>query len=163
MTIDIDKLLQSTLTTEYKVKRSKLEHYIASALCPISDAQRKRLNRVQVVPAESGLREIGSPADLFETDLDFPSYVDSRIEWARSTGGTAMVQRTKAINAICKFHTPRFGWLDYKEEHESKRDTGTNRREETEDGDSRSNDLAAAGDSTEAYRRYLAQLEETRS
>ena len=162
MTIDIDKLLRSTLTTEYKVKRSKLEHYIASALCPISDAQRKRLTRVQVVPAESGLREIGSPASLFETDPDFPSYVDSRIDWARSTGGTAIVQRTKAINAICKFHTPRFGWLDYKEEHESKRDTGANREEAEGTGNVRDDDISTGEESAEAYRRYLSQLSSTK-
>ena len=161
MTVNIHKLLSGTLTKEYEVHKSKLEHYIASALCPISDAQRKRLNRVQVVPAESGLREIGSPTDLFETDLDFPSYVDSRIDWAKSTGGTVMVQRTKAINAICKFHTPRFGWLDYKEEHESRRGTETSQAETGRDGGPGDDDLATGTGNTEAYQRYLAQLSNT--
>ena len=158
MTVNIHKLLSGTLTKEREVERSKLEQYIASVLCPVSDAQRRRLDRVQVVPAESGLKEIGAPTDLFVIDPLFPSYVDSRIEWAKSTGGTKMVQRTKAVNAICKFHTPRYGWLDYKEEHESKRDTGANREEAEGDGEQGGDDMAAGTESADAYRRYLSKL-----
>jgi len=99
---------------------SKIEKYLWDTFgCRVTPTQKKKLyRRVGGVNLETGgAIWHDSPAVLFEQDQDFQGYVASRIKWAFDTskGWTNRRILTKAVDAICRYNTPRFGWPDYKE------------------------------------------------
>ena len=160
----MDTEAQFEASLEDEVDKSNLERYIEDVLCRVTSAQRKKLERIKTMPGPEGIVLIGSPVQLYDSNVYFPAYVQSRIDWANSTGEgqTLQVRRTKAVNAICKFHTPKFGWLDFKEAHEHTGDTKADRREarETKTGGD-ANEATGGSGSAEAYRRYLDHLQST--
>ena len=141
----IHKLLRSTLTeTEEDYQPTALETYITSVFgCRLTSRQRQKLSEIVTAPGRNGITVIGAANDLYDNDIHFPDYVQSKVDWALSTGHnlTQAVNRTRAVGAICKFFHPYYGWLVYKqrrldERNERRGDPQSHWTEETGDGGS---------------------------
>ena len=63
-----------------------------------------------------------APSVLFQRDRLFEQFVSEKIKWA--TGAFDGKRKTTGalVSAICKYETEKFGWLDYKQAHEERRE-----------------------------------------
>lgn len=63
-----------------------------------------------------------APSVLFQRDKLFQQFVSEKIKWA--TGAFDGKRKTTGalVSAICKYETEKFGWLDYKQAHEERRE-----------------------------------------
>jgi hypothetical protein len=63
-----------------------------------------------------------APSVLFQKDKLFAQFVSEKIKWATGAFDGKRKTTGSLVSAICKYETERFGWLDYKQAHEERKE-----------------------------------------
>jgi len=63
-----------------------------------------------------------APSVLFQKDRLFEQFVSEKIKWATGAFDGKRKTTGSLVSAICKYETEKFGWLDYKQAHEERRE-----------------------------------------
>jgi DNA-binding transcriptional regulator YhcF (GntR family) len=63
-----------------------------------------------------------APSVLFQRDKLFQQFVSEKIKWATGAFDGKRKTTGSLVSAICKYETERFGWLDYKQNHEERKE-----------------------------------------
>lgn len=92
----------------------------------IVSESRRNLTPVQSKKLMSGVPfnspKYPAPSVLFQRDRLFEQFVSEKIKWATGAFDGKRKTTGSLVSAICKYETERFGWLDYKQAHDERRE-----------------------------------------
>lgn len=95
-----------------------LLRYISESRRNLTPFQSKKL--MSGVPFNSP--KYPAPSVLFQRDRLFEQFVSEKIKWATGAFDGKRKTTGSLVSAICKYETERFGWLDYKQAHDERRE-----------------------------------------